>query len=98
MHKSSIYLAGVVAIGLFSVVAASAGEDDIQLMPGPGLETVQSNCSICHSLDYIQMNSPIFDEAGWRGSVTKMVNAFGAPITPEDQAVIVTYLAAHYAK
>lgn len=98
MYRSRIYLAGFVAIGISSAVVALADEANIQLTPGPGLETVQASCSICHSLDYIQMNSPIFDEAGWRASVTKMVNAFGAPITTEDQAIIVAYLAAHYAK
>lgn len=98
MYRSIVYLAGLVAVGISSAVVALADETNIQLTSGPGLEIVQANCGICHSLDYIQMNSPIFDEAGWRASVTKMVNVFGAPITTEDQATIVAYLAANYAK
>ncbi len=75
-----------------------AAEDDIKLAAGAGLDVVEANCSGCHSIDYIQMNSPFLDEAGWKGVVTKMVNAFGAPISEGDQTAIVAYLSAHYAK
>jgi hypothetical protein len=42
------------------------------------------------------MNSPFLDASGWEKTVTKMINVMGAPITAEDSAIIVRYLAAHY--
>jgi hypothetical protein len=51
---------------------------------------------MCHSLDYIVMNSPIQDAAGWDKTVRKMMTVYGAPLTPEESAAIVAYLARHY--
>jgi mono/diheme cytochrome c family protein len=81
-----------------AVPATGADETGISLAPGAGLEKVQSGCAICHSLDYIQMNSWFQDRAGWEKTVTKMVKVMGAPITPDDAAVIVSYLEAQYGK
>jgi hypothetical protein len=44
------------------------------------------------------MNSPFQDRGGWEKTVNKMVKVMGAPITPEDSAAIVDYLATHYGK
>jgi mono/diheme cytochrome c family protein len=76
--------------------AAAAGEADLRLREGPGRALVQANCVMCHSLDYIQMNSPFLDREGWQKSVEKMVKVMGAPIRPEDVSPIVDYLAAAY--
>ena len=35
---------------------------------------------MCHSLDYIPMNSVFLDRKGWEASVTKMMKVMGAPI------------------
>jgi mono/diheme cytochrome c family protein len=59
---------------------------------------VQRNCIACHSLDYIQMNSPFLDRKGWEASVGKMIKVMGARIDDADARVIVEYLAAHYGK
>lgn len=75
---------------------AAAQEQSITLKPGPGLDKVQANCSTCHSLDYIQMNSPFLNAAGWNAEVTKMIKAMGAPIGDEDAKAIVDYLAKNY--
>ena len=75
-----------------------ADESTLQLKQGEGLEAVESNCAACHSLDYIQMNSPIQDEKGWTATVAKMVKVMGAPIPEGDQKAIVAYLSSHYAK
>ena len=75
---------------------AAAQEQSITLKPGPGLDKVQANCSTCHSLDYIQMNSPFLNAAGWNAEVTKMIKAMGAPIGDDDAKVIVDYLAKNY--
>ena len=76
--------------------AASAGEDLVQLKAGPGLEQVQSNCGVCHSLDYVQMNASFLNTAGWNAEVTKMIKAFGAPISEADAKTIADYLAKNY--
>ncbi len=36
---------------------------------------------MCHSLDYIPMNSLFLDRKGWEGSVNKMIKVMGAPIS-----------------
>jgi mono/diheme cytochrome c family protein len=86
-----------VASGLFASVA-SAGEDSIQLKEGPGREVVETRCVACHSLDYIQMNSPILDRKGWEASVGKMVRIMGARIDEADVRIIVDYLGTQYGK
>jgi cytochrome c5 len=76
----------------------AADETDIVLAEGPGREQVQAACSMCHSLDYIVMNSPFQDKAAWEKSVRKMVTVMGAPLTAGDVAAIVAYLDGHYGK
>ena len=75
-----------------------ADESSVRLAQGEGVERVQAACAICHSLDYIVMNSPFQDRAGWEKTVTKMVKVMGAPITAEDTTAIVAYLERHYGK
>ena len=97
MRKSGRCLL-VAAAALSFVSTTAAQEEAIQLKSGEGLEVVQQNCAACHSLDYIQMNSPFLDEKGWTAEVTKMVKAFGAPIEEADQLAIIAYLTAKYGK
>jgi cytochrome c5 len=78
--------------------AVLADESSVRLAQGEGVEQVQAACAICHSLDYIVMNSPFQDRAAWEKTVTKMVKVMGAPITAEDTAQIVGYLDRHYGK
>lgn len=77
---------------------AAADESSFRLKDGPGREVVEAHCSTCHSLDYIEMNSPFLDRKGWQGSVGKMVTIMGAPISEEHVAAIVEYLNKHYGK
>ena len=87
------------ALLMLAVVAlpALAQEDKLQLKEAPGKDKAQV-CVACHSVDYIPMNSPFMDKAGWTASVNKMINAFGAPIAKEDVDAIATYLAENYGK
>lgn len=78
--------------------AVLAGEEKIQLKEGPGVDKVRAHCVSCHSLDYVLGNSPFLDDKGWDAEVKKMINAFKAPIKPEDAAPIAEYLARHYGK
>jgi len=89
------------AIAMLSAVmtaAAAAGEEPVKLKQAPGLDKVEANCAACHSLDYVQMNSPFLDGAGWKAEVAKMINAYGAPIGPDDARIIADYLEANYGK
>jgi len=88
----------LVLAGALCVFPAAAQEAKLTLKDALGRDKVMVNCSSCHSIDYVGMNSPIFDRAGWEGSVNKMIKAFGAPISAEDAATIVSYLAENYGR
>ena len=75
---------------------ALADEKPVDLKKAPGLDKVEGNCGACHSLDYIQMNSPFPNAALWDAEVTKMIKAFGAPITDADAKEIADYLKKNY--
>ncbi len=85
-----------VLFAMFLAAPAGADEPQIELKKAPGLAQVEGNCAACHSLDYIQMNSPFLNGAGWEAEVTKMVKAFGAPISEPDAKAIVDYLKTNY--
>jgi len=82
---------------VLAAAPAIAQEEKVQLKDAPGKDKAQV-CVACHSLDYIPMNSPFLDKAGWTASVNKMINAFGAPIAKEDVDAIATYLAENYGR
>jgi sulfite dehydrogenase (cytochrome) subunit B len=75
---------------------AAAQEKPIDLKKAPGLDKVEANCGACHSLDYIQMNSPFPNAALWDAEVTKMIKAFGAPIDEADARTIADYRKKNY--
>ena len=75
---------------------ALADEASVALTPAPGLDKVASSCGTCHSLDYVQMNSPFMNAAAWDAEVTKMIKAYGAPISDADAESIKAYLKANY--
>jgi mono/diheme cytochrome c family protein len=76
--------------------SAAADEKSVQLKQAPGLDKVETNCSGCHSLDYVPMNSPFLGPAAWDAEIAKMINAFGAPIDPADAKTIADYLKSNY--
>jgi mono/diheme cytochrome c family protein len=86
----------IAAIMTATVGFAAADESAVQLKQAPGLDKVQSNCGGCHSLDYVPMNSPFLNAAGWDAEVAKMINAFGAPIDQADAKTIADYLKSNY--
>lgn len=80
-----------------ALAGATAQESRVMLKEGPGKDKAMQ-CIACHSLDYIQMNSPFLNKAGWTASINKMINVFGAPIPKEDVEIIAAYLAQNYGK
>jgi mono/diheme cytochrome c family protein len=89
----TIFIALVAAL---IALPAAAQEKPVDLKKAPGLDKVEGNCGACHSLDYILMNSPYPNAALWDAEVTKMIKAFGAPITDADAAAIKDYLKKNY--
>ena len=83
---------------LAALLAAPAGaqEKSVALKKAPGLDQVEANCGACHSLDYIQMNSPFLTSAMWDAEMAKMINVFGAPVSEADARAIADYLKANY--
>ncbi len=65
------------------------------LAPGPGMEIARANCGTCHSTDYI-VRQPRGDAKQWGPEVAKMIRVFGAPISPENEKIIVEYLTTAY--
>lgn len=92
MIKTAALLLALVAVPVM------ADEGTVRLKDGEGRQLVEANCVICHSLDYIQMNSPFLDRKGWETSVNKMIKVMGAPLSEADAKVIVDYLAVQYGK
>ena len=86
----------IAAFAALIALPAAAQEKPVDLKKAPGLDKVEANCSGCHSLDYILMNSPYPNAALWNAEVTKMIKAFGAPISDADAKVIAEYLAKNY--
>lgn len=74
-----------------------AADTPVSLRPGAGSDTTSANCNVCHTSDYIVMNSRFLTPDAWKAEVTKMRKAFGAPIDDATAAEIASYLAANYA-
>lgn len=91
-------ITAVLSAAFFAVAAAAAVADErpVQLRQAAGVDKVEGNCAACHSLDYIAMNSPFLNAAGWDAEVTKMISIFGAPVSPADAKAIGDYLKANY--
>ena len=97
-HKDAVRSALTSVVLAASITTAAADETSLRLTEGPGLTQVQASCSMCHSLDYILMNSPFQDKAAWEKTVNKMVKVMGAPLTADDITAVVAYLDTHYGK
>ena len=75
---------------------ALAGEDadpawDIELPEGPHRDEFQTSCLICHSAR-LPLGQPGFGRDKWAEIVHKMAAAYGAPVTPQQEAEVVDYL------
>ena len=65
----------------------------LDVPPGPNRAAFQLHCLFCHSARYVTMQ-PRFSQTVWEKEVKKMVDVYGAPITPDEQKQIVEYLVA----
>jgi hypothetical protein len=91
-------VAGTAASLLMVAAAAAAAADEsrIHLKDDPDAATVRAACSVCHSPDYIEMNSRFLKRSGWEAEVNKMIKVMGAPIPESEVPRIVDYLTRNY--
>ena len=82
---------------LVAMLFATAASAQQALKPGPDVDTVTTSCSICHTLNYIRMNSPFLTPDAWKAEVSKMREGYGAPIDDETATAIIKYLSTNYA-
>lgn len=66
--------------------------DSGRMFPGPGSDAINNNCLACHSAGMV-LNQPVLPKSAWQAEVTKMINIYKAPVSEEDVAAIVDYLA-----
>jgi hypothetical protein len=60
---------------------------DMMFPAGMGSGATNGNCLACHSADHV------LPKTTWEEIVSNLINAYKAPIAPEDAAMIVDYLA-----
>ena len=87
---------GFALLGCLAATMAGGEEAPAKLKEAAGVDLVRARCAVCHSLDYIEMNSPFLKRAGWEAEVRKMIKVMGAPIAEPEVAPIVDYLTRHY--
>ena len=91
--RGALALAALVTIASHPV---RAGEEQIVAKQGPGRDLAVGRCMVCHSFDYVPMNAPVLDRAGWEKVVHKMIDRYGAPVSEEEAKAIVAYLEKNY--
>ena len=83
------------AAALTAMLAISAvGRGDLRAKDH-GRELVEDVCTYCHNLDRLRGHELSREE--WRGFIKGMISE-GAPVTDEEFAAIVDYLAKNYGK
>jgi mono/diheme cytochrome c family protein len=75
------------------VHSISLPHDEAFAPPGPGRDAFITACIVCHSPRYVTSQPP-FSRAVWKSIVQKMIDTYGAHITPTQATQIVDYLAA----
>jgi sulfite dehydrogenase (cytochrome) subunit B len=83
-------------IGCLLAAVAGGEESQVRLKGGPDADRVRAHCSSCHSVDYVEMNSPFLKRAAWEAEVRKMIKVMGAPIPEAEVAPLVDYLTRNY--
>jgi hypothetical protein len=78
------------ALELKSVTHELPDSDQV-FRAGLGADQINNNCLACHSADMV-LNQPKLSRGAWAAEVNKMINAYRAPVAPQDVGAIVDYL------
>jgi len=101
-HQLLLAVALAATLGLVTAravpVVYKLPEETAAFKPGPNLDVAKSNCTGCHSADYVntQPRNEKSRRDFWQAEVTKMIKVYGAPMNEADVPKIVEYLAATY--
>jgi cytochrome c len=87
--------AAAAAAAFFFVVAWAQHAGDITLVSGPGAGLTQSKCQICHELRHIERAR--LSRGEWADNLKNMRER-GTPMTDQELAIILDYLAAYYSR
>lgn len=77
--------------GALQPVSITLPAETAALPATPAGELVTQRCTACHSADMIARQPPLTAEK-WQATVTKMREAYHAPISPADEPAIVAAL------
>lgn len=77
--------------GALQPVSITLPAETAALPATPAGELVTQRCTACHSADMIARQPPLTAEK-WQATVTKMREAYHAPITPAEEPAIVAAL------
>jgi cytochrome c5 len=86
----------LLAAGSVLIFAPAAGQQQAEkLAEGIGADLVQTKCTLCHDIGNITRVRQSREE--WEDTLKVMIRR-GAPISPEEETVILEYLTRHYGK
>jgi len=91
LFASSLAFVGAAGLAQPLRIELQFGDVPAELADEPS-QIVVSSCSGCHSLDYITTQPRGKGEQFWRDSVTKMVNVYKAPLSPEQADTVAAFL------
>jgi mono/diheme cytochrome c family protein len=97
----------IISLALWAALAAASSslakplsyvlpDETAAFRPGSGVDAAKTNCTSCHSADYVNFQPPNKGPAFWEAEVQKMIKVFHAPIDPNDAKSIADYLAKTY--
>ncbi len=88
-------LVALIAILISSCTSATSSPTPASTTTLDGATLVQERCSICHPLSRIE--SVRYSAADWQTIVTLMISR-GAQLTPEEETLVVNYLATNFGR
>lgn len=86
----------VIVLALAVCFAGPVLRAEPEAAAGAGRELFVARCTICHSIDYVEMHARFGTRALWEAEVAKMRNAFKAPMSDDEARAIVDYLVSAY--
>lgn len=97
MRIPIVLLSWLLAAGAVAQEAQQVHPPGIDLPEGAGKPLLLAACTRCHDLKGLPAYKGYWDAPRWRGMIETMVKN-GAPLQPEQIAVLADYLAQHFGK